>query len=400
MKKSKMVLRDNHYYKYVCIWDNETQKKKQIPFKLAHKNEYEIANFRKGIVEQREAQFKRDNQQHLLIGYQFDWETDSGVEEVKKPLSLQEGADLYLAKMLKLRRANTLEMYLSSLKHIIDFLGEKTICSEVNSRCLFDYVIKKKGSRSDTSINMDLRILRTMLYHCRDLEGLTLHKDLSFKIALKECPVNDTEPIYISEVEFKKIMSEDWCLLYVEKREWYKEVYQLYWDLGIRLSEGFKGTLKNNYLEIPEEVAKNGVLRKVFLTPAQARTIRKMQEMWIAKGRSKWHIREYSKVFKKALRHCGIDDAKHFHCLRHSFGVRRRIETNGNVLKIQAEMGHKHIDSTQKYIKCDDRQLKYDFPSYRKSLELLEKKAKSGTSTKKTSTNYAFSSYSNSRGIS
>ena len=48
---SKMVKRWDYYYKYICIWNNKTKTKKQVPIKLAHVSEYEIALYRKGIVE-------------------------------------------------------------------------------------------------------------------------------------------------------------------------------------------------------------------------------------------------------------------------------------------------------------------------------------------------------------
>ena len=34
--KSNMVKRGNYYYKYICIWNNETKTKEQVPVKLAH----------------------------------------------------------------------------------------------------------------------------------------------------------------------------------------------------------------------------------------------------------------------------------------------------------------------------------------------------------------------------
>ena len=399
MKNSKMVIRDNYYYKYICLWDNETQRKKQIPFKLAHIDEYEIALYRKGVVERRAKQLKRDKQQHLLIGYKFDWESESGREETKPALTLQEGADIYLSKMVKLRRESTMEMNLLALNHWIDFLEPNKICSEITSKDLLGYVIKNKGDRSDTSLNMDLRVLRTMLYYCRDIEDVVLKKNLSFKLALKEAPINDKDPIYISEVEFQEIMNEDWCLLYTKKREWFKEVFQLYWDLGVRLAEPFRSPIVGKKLFIPKEVAKNGVARKVPLNPQQIRTITEMQERYAAKP-TKDFIKYYSKVFKKALRHCGIDEEKTFKSLRHSYGIRRRIETNGNILMIQEEMGHRVVESTMQYQRCKNEDLIDDFPSYKKVLEGLDSKAKNLTSTSNTSTSKEYGSYPNSRAIS
>ena len=115
-----------------------------------------------------------------------------------------------------------------------------------------------------------------------------------------------------------------------------------------------------------------------------------MQRIYKEQGSSKWHIRGYSKMFKKVLRKLHIDESKHFHCLRHSYGIRRRLETNGNIPLIQDEMGHKDINSTMKYQRCNAKKLKYDFPSFREVLESLENGAKTPTSTSKTSTQWVW----------
>ena len=386
MKKSKMVLKGNYYYKYICVWNNETQQKKQIPIRLAHKDEYDVALNRKQIVERRARQLKQDGQLHRIIGYKFTWSSESGLEETAKPMPLLEGIDIYISKMSKLRSTSTINMNNNSFRHWIKFLTSNKSCSEIDTLNLMDYVVKHKGNRSDTSINMDLRILRTLLLYLRDVEKVVLDKNISFKRALKECPINDTEPIYITEVEFNEIMNEEWCRLYSHERNLYKEVFQLYWDIGVRLSEPFKGTIKGKYLHIPNYVAKNGVKRDVPLNNQQINLINRMRDKWILKGKSDNHIDGYSKMFKKALRHCKVDEEKHFHCLRHSYGIRRRLETNGNIIKIQEEMGHEDIKSTMKYQRCKPRKLKDDFPSFKEVCEALENEGKTTTSTINTST--------------
>jgi len=208
----------------------------------------------------------------------------------------------------------------------------------------------------------------------------------SFKRAFKMCPINDEEPIHITEVEFIEIMSTDWMLLYIPKRDWYKEVFHLYWDIGVRLSEPFFSTTRGNWLEIPKDKAKNRCARSVRITALQADTIKEMQKRWNEKGKTVDHIKNYSKVFKKALRHCNIDESKHLHCLRHSYALRRRLETNGNYTQVAKELGHKSALVTEKYQRCDERKLMDDFPSYKEIIESLENGVINATSTKITST--------------
>ena len=120
------------------------------------------------------------------------------------------------------------------------------------------------------------------------------------------------------------------------------------------------------------------------ITPEQALTIQELQRRY-KENPTKDHIKNYSKVFKEALRHLDIDEEKHFHSLRHSFALRRRIETNGNYQKVAKELGHKRSDVTEKYQRCDEKKLMDDFPSYRSLLESLENGMINGMSPKKVS---------------
>ena len=98
----------------------------------------------------------------------------------------------------------------------------------------------------------------------------------------------------------------------------------------LRLSESFSGVINGNWLDIPAERAKNHNSRSIEINDEQKKTIKLIQKVWKENGSTKDHKKWYSKKFKKGLLKIGILD-KHFHCLRHSFGARRIIETNGNI---------------------------------------------------------------------
>ncbi len=110
---------------------------------------------------------------------------------------------------------------------------------------------------------------------------------------------------------------------------------------------------------IPKDKAKSRRPRSIRITPEQALTINEMKRRWEEKNRTIDHIKNYSKVFKKALRYCNIDESKHFHSLRHSYALRRRLETNGNYQLVAKELGHKSVFVTEKYQRCDERKLTY-----------------------------------------
>ena len=73
-------------------------------------------------------------------------------------------------------------------------------------------------------------------------------------------------------------------------------------------------------------------------------------------------IKWYSKKFKKGLLKVGVLD-KHFHCMRHSFGARRIIETNGNIHLVRDEMGHSSVTVTERYTRLNRKRIVEDFPS-------------------------------------
>ena len=98
--------------------------------------------------------------------------------------------------------------------------------------------------------------------------GHVLHMLCDLTIAAENAQFGQTGPkvgsfdggwgaSYMARIIGQKRAREIWflCRLYSAKRDWYKEVFQLYWDLGIRLVEAFKGEIRGNYLYIPEDVA-------------------------------------------------------------------------------------------------------------------------------------------------
>jgi len=63
---------------------------------------------------------------------------------------------------------------------------------------------------------------------------------------------------------------------------------------------------------------------------------------------------------------------KHFHCLRHSFGARRIIETNGNIHLVRDEMGHSSVIVTERYTRLNRKRIVEDFPSLAEKIKLSE----------------------------
>ena len=58
----------------------------------------------------------------------------------------------------------------------------------------------------------------------------------------------------------------------------------------------------------------------------------------------------------------GQDTKYHLHCLRHTFAVRRYLQTR-DIYLVKQELGHSSVVTTEIYAKFSLRRLESDFPS-------------------------------------
>ena len=81
-----------------------------------------------------------------------------------------------------------------------------------------------------------------------------------------------------------------------------------------------------------------------------------------------------TKVFLRAVREIDGDKTKfHFHCLRHTFAVRRCLQTR-DIYLVKQEMGHSSVTTTEIYAKFSLRRLEMDFLSLTESNNNREKR--------------------------
>ena len=71
---------------------------------------------------------------------------------------------------------------------------------------------------------------------------------------IEQLKVRKKDPIYITEQEFIDIMNLDWL------DPFYKDVFRLYLETGMRLREPFISTLEGNWIDITEE-SKGGLAK-------------------------------------------------------------------------------------------------------------------------------------------
>ena len=351
-----LINRRGRWYARISLWDGLKNKEKQIPLIT---KDYSTALIRKKEIEKVEINFKLGN------NYKFPWLVNSACNtRIRfKDLSyyIREYKNSIRFKSLSI---STQSSYTYALRYFISSLG-KIMLNEISLKSIDKYKVwlyHNRRIKSPVSINIHLKSVRSFLYWCHDREYINRIP----KIELEK--VNNHVIKYITELEFEKIMNYP----YDDLR--FPQMFQLYWETGLRLEEGFYGTVVNDiegnqWLDIELEYNKSKRFKSIEINKLQAQTVAKIQAIWIENGKTKDHIKYYSKMFKKVIRNLKIDDSKKFHSLRHSFGMRRIIELKGNITKLRDEMGHSSVKVTEIYSKgITPKRLLVDFPSLKKYL--------------------------------
>ena len=345
------------YYSRIRQWDGSKQIERIIPLKTSKKT---VARLRNSEVERYENDIKNG------MEFEFAWMKENGGRTKVKPLSLSDAIDAFINHRIKTNtcRESTISMNRRALNLFVKVVKNITVSSITLEH--IDRFIKysTKLNHSKHTINIGLRTIRTFMIWLYD-------RDLvSRKIKIKSLSTDENDPKYITEVEFIRLMELDFGHLR------FKRMFKLSWETGLRLSEPFIGVVNGNWIDIPANKSKNHKERSIRLNQEQVDTISILQEH-SQNNPTMDSIKWYSKKFKKGLLKIGILD-KHFHCLRHSFGARRIIETNGNIHLVRDEMGHSSVTVTERYTKLNRKRLLDDFPSLKEEVELSQNVLKYG----------------------
>ena len=174
---------------------------------------------------------------------------------------------------------------------------------------------------------------------------------------IQQLRIPKTEPIYITDNEFQSIMELDWL------DDFYKRVFLLYRETGMRLNEPMISVLDGDWVDIPN-TSKGKVGRNIQLNRQMQSIFNELNE-WLSSGygsRLKTPDDHISKMFKKALRCIGADEGKHFHSLRHTFAVRRLIQGT-SIYELKLLMGHSSVTTTEVYSNMNLKRVSQDFPT-------------------------------------
>ena len=342
------------YYSIISLWDGMKQCSRTISLYTDSKT---TARQRHAIIEKYESDIKNG------MEYTFPWEKDGGKTEVKL-FTLSDAIKLFLKHKIDIERVRTktVQCYKEAFNNFQKCVGDINIkminLNHIDIFIQFLQVYKKQDgySLSKNTINNRIRNIRTLIIWLED------RSMISKAPKIRELKVDKSPPKYISEVDFNRLL--DLALGHPR----FKMMFRLCWDTGMRLSEPFIGNINGGWYDIPADKSKNHEARSITISKEQNDAINKIQLIW-QQHPTEDAIKWYSKKFKEALRKIGITD-RHFHCIRHSYGARRILETNGNIYQVRDEMGHSSVSITERYAKLDRKRVKYDFPSIHKASQI------------------------------
>ena len=231
-------------------------------------------------------------------------------------------------------------------------VGRKKPLTSITSNIIDIYkdVCIEKGM-SPSGININLRAVKTLLRWCyrRDYINKVPHIDMVSK--------PKSMPLYIPDRIFADLMRLDWL------DDLYKNAFLFYRDTGCRASEPFIGELDGNWLLISGDKTKQRADKELRLNDECFRLCIRMQNhLDKYSGTVESFTQNLSKTFLKAMREIDDDDTKyHLHCLRHTFAVRRYLQTK-DIYLVKQEMGHASVTTTEVYARFSLRRLEMDFP--------------------------------------
>ena len=301
----------------------------------------------------------------LGLEYSFAWLSDaSGITKVRR-FTLSNAIDEWISNREKGKiRKSTMLVNRTGLNHLTHCLGSNRQLSSINSKDIEHYVdyLLSRGN-SDNTINIHLRTVKAMFRHylrIRKLEAIPI-------IDQRKIPY--TEPIYITDSEFQSIMDLDALDVF------YKKLFLLYRDTGMRLREPFIATLNGKWVDISVQ-SKNHAGRSIELSESLIQIYSELMT-WCSSGYGSKladpgdHL---SKKFKKAMHSIGSDDRKHFHSLRHTFAVRKLL-MGTSIYELKLLMGHSSVVTTERYSNMNLKRVRQDFPtiaqSFAKSSEYI-----------------------------
>jgi site-specific recombinase XerD len=323
--------------------NQSTQTEKQIPLRTESK-----VTARERMAEVN----KIENDIKIGMDFSFPWLNDSTITKVKR-FTLKNAVNQWMSKRIGKLAKNTTNLNQDGLDYFVKFMGKTQPLENITTSQMERFADWLDGrGLNKTTINIHLRTIKTMLryYHMVDKLDKIPH--------IQQLSVPKTEPIYITDNEFQSIIELEWL------DNFYKKVFLLYRETGMRLREPMMAVLEGAWIDIPN-TSKTKVGRNIELDKPLQSIFNELKD-WSKNGYGSTLVDKgadhLSKMFKKTLRSIGSDESKHFHSLRHTFAVRRLIQGT-SIYELKLLMGHSSVTTTEVYSNMNLKRVAQDFPT-------------------------------------
>ena len=332
------------WYARVQWWEDKSRKEKYVSLRTSSKVS---AHERIAEVNKVEDDIKQG------MEFSFPWESDSTTTKVQRYTILDAVEKWLSQRSSEGIRHSTIKRNRYSLESLMSHIGTSMPLSKVSTSMIDSYRNHciHKGMKAN-GININLRAIKTFFNWCvkRELIEKNLFVDMVSKP--KELP------LYIPDRLFDELMQLKWL------DDNYKTAFSFYRDTGCRRSEPFLGELHGDWLLIGGNETKQRMDKELSLSHINLERITEMRAFLESyKGTLDSWIGNLSKTFLKAMREVDSQDTKyHLHCLRHTFAVRRYLQTR-DIYLVKQELGHSSVVTTEIYAKFSLRRLEADFPS-------------------------------------
>ncbi len=351
-------------------------KYQQIRFPL-NTNEKRTADMRWFEVKKYEAQIKEYGKD-----FKLSWQTEKGKPELVEYAIAEAVSDYIRFKQSEGLKDLTIERIEIALNHLVSITGGILPVNElsINHIDLFKQHYKN-NIHTATTININIDKIKTFL------KWLYVRGKIGNKLQISKLRVAKSLPKYITDGEWKQIMQLEKVFrkyygfekaqkkqlgYYNQIAEHWKRAFYFFRETGCRLIEPFIGNLEGNWLIIDANKSKTGIVREIYIDDPLIEIYNEMMDRFNkSKGKNpRSFSQSYSRKFKYACDTIGID--KHFHCMRHTYAVRRYLETR-DIYIVKEELGHASVTTTEIYTKFKLSKLEQDFPRKFAGCKMSEK---------------------------
>jgi len=227
--------------------------------------------------------------------------------------------------------------------------------------------IRQKRGFKDSGINISIRHINTFLkwLYCTA-------KYINVLIKVKQLPIGNPLPRYLSENELKEIYSLEWL------EDFYKNAFYFLESTGCRPSEPFEGELMGNWLIVDEQHSKGKSVRQIKLDSEQKSIyfeLIKFRDKYKDDGSNSPNETAYHRlatVMRKVVKHLGFDGKKiSLKSFRHTYGI-KRLTVTSDIYQVSREMGHSSTKTTEIYLQYPEQRRLDDFPSLKKYIDERE----------------------------